>query len=271
MKRADILARLQPLAPIPTGIEARLRELPEVRAALFDIYGTLLISAAGEVLPDDDETALRGPGFPLPVRPLLPALREAIRREHARSPHPFPEIDIVALWAELIPGLENAETFALAADCALNPVWPMPSARAILTTLKESGLQLGLVSNAQRFTPFLLENLLGDSLSGLGFDPALCRYSWREGRAKPDSMLFASVRETLEDRGIRPEETLYIGNDVRNDIAPARACGFRTALFAGDARSLRWRGTSAENCGADLILTSLDQLAVCVSPLSSRR
>lgn len=238
----------------------RLKPLPGIRAVIFDIYGTLLISAAGDSV-GDDESALRKCGFPLPGTPLLPALRERIAREHARSGLPFPEVDIVALWHELLPDLDDPETFALAADCALHPVWPMPGAADAVVELERRGLELGIISNAQRHTPWLLERLLGGVAI---FDPALCRYSWEKRRAKPDPVLFESVRTELLQRNIGPHETLYIGNDVRNDIVPARACGFLTALFAGDARSLRPRNETQDSCGADLVLTHWDQLVPCL-------
>lgn len=260
MTREEIVARLQPLLPVPTGLTPRLRPLPGIRAVIFDIYGTLLISAAGDSV-GDDESALRTCGFPLPDSPLLPALRERIAREHARSGLPFPEIDIAALWSGLLPELDDPETFALAADCALHPVWPMPGAADAIVELERRGSALGIVSNAQRHTPWLLDRLLG----GAGrFDPALCRYSWEEGRAKPDPALFESVRAALRQRDIGPRETLFIGNDVRNDIGPARTCGFLTALFAGDSRSLRLRNATPDDCGADLVLTDWDQLGNCL-------
>jgi len=55
---------------------------------------------------------------------------------------------------------------------------------------------------------------------------------------------------------------LYVGNDVRNDVAPARSCGCRTALFAGDRRSLRERSDEPDCAGvrADVTLTALEQL-----------
>jgi putative hydrolase of the HAD superfamily len=47
-----------------------------------------------------------------------------------------------------------------------------------------------------------------------------------------------------------------------NDIYPAHKLGFQTALFAGDARSLRLRADDSRclNLSADLILTDLGQL-----------
>ena len=42
----------RPLEPVPTGVSPVLRELPAIRAVMFDIYGTLLISASGDIDAD---------------------------------------------------------------------------------------------------------------------------------------------------------------------------------------------------------------------------
>jgi putative hydrolase of the HAD superfamily len=57
-------------------------------------------------------------------------------------------------------------------------------------------------------------------------------------------------------------ETLYVGNDMLNDVWTASQCGLKTALFAGDKRSLRLREDDAR-CAAlqpDVIVTSLSQI-----------
>jgi putative hydrolase of the HAD superfamily len=207
------------------------------RAILFDIYGTLLSSDAGEIHPD-------------------PSLHEAIARAHAVSPHPHPEIDIREIHAALHPRLAppEIEALALAHERRTNPVAPMPGAADTLRRLAAAGLLLGLVSNAQFYTLPILEETLGATLTDLGIDPDLCGLSYRERRAKPDRHLFELLRTKLAHRRIAAAEVLYIGNDVRNDIAPARATGFRTALFAGDPNSLRLRGRSLTDTGADLSL-----------------
>ncbi|MEQ8837627.1 MAG: HAD family hydrolase, partial [Lacipirellulaceae bacterium] len=62
---------------------------------------------------------------------------------------------------------------------------------------------------------------------------------------------------------ITPAETLYVGNDMRNDIWPAAKVGFKTALFAGDERSLRLREDEPnrdQRPEPDAVVTELDQL-----------
>lgn len=213
------------------------------RAVLFDIYGTLLSSAAGELHPD-------------------PALRDLIAKAHTDSPHPFPEIDIREIHSALQPELapDEIEAFAIAHEERANPVTPMPGAAETLRHLAVKGIPLGLISNAQFYTVPILEEALGATLTELGIDPDLCCFSYIERRAKPDPFLFEIIREKLARRGIQPCEALYVGNDVRNDIDPARATGFRTALFAGDPASLRLRGRSFDDCGADQVIHDLREI-----------
>jgi putative hydrolase of the HAD superfamily len=220
-----------------------------LRAILFDVYGTLLKSTAGETHPN-------------------PAMRELIEKAHASSPHPFPEVDIREIHAALHPELSAAEIerLSMAHEHTVNPVSAMPGAAETLRQLSSSGLLLGLVSNAQFYTVPVMESCLGDSLANLGIDPELCVFSYLERRAKPDVHLFEIIRDRLLERGIRPEETLYVGNDVRNDIDPAKSCGFLTALFIGDDSSLRLRGRPLEESGASLVVASLGDLPKQILP-----
>jgi len=80
--------------------------------------------------------------------------------------------------------------------------------------------------------------------------------------------MFQVAAEDLSQREIRPSSVLYVGNDMLNDVFPASQVGFRTALFAGDERSLRLRAEDSQVDGlsADLILTDLTQLPDCLAP-----
>jgi putative hydrolase of the HAD superfamily len=100
---------------------------------------------------------------------------------------------------------------------------------------------LGLISNAQFFTPLLFDAFFGKSPEELGFDPRLLCYSFEAGEAKPSPALFKMAVDGLKSRGISPDAALFVGNDMLNDIYGAAAAGFKTARFAGDPRSLRLR------------------------------
>ena len=121
---------------------------------------------------------------------------------------------------------------------------------------------MGLVSNAQFFTPLLFEWFLGGDTADLGFDSELIILSYQLGCAKPSMALFETAARAVNAKGIATDAVLFVGNDVLNDIFPAKQVGFQTALFAGDARSLRLRAEDprCRNLKADLIVTDLGQL-----------
>ena len=120
----------------------------------------------------------------------------------------------------------------------------MPQAARCLSLLRERDVVLGLVSNAQFFTPELFPALFDEDARSLGFDPELEVYSYREGRAKPDPGLLAKAVDVLDRRGLERDRVLMVGNDRLKDVLPADRAGLRTALFAGDARSYRRSGSA---------------------------
>jgi len=252
-----IRERSRPLDPLPTEMEARLPELKDIRAVLFDIYGTLFVSAAGDIgvgLAIDGDRAFRAAmeAVGLPPKGGAALLTEAIEAEHARKRAlgiEYPEVDIVEIWKTVLERLAfsvSSATLCLLAleyELRVNPVWPMPGLAALLAGLRQKGLLLGVISNAQFFTPLLFPAFLDRSLDELGFSSDCCIFSWRVGEAKPSRRLFELAAARLRARGIGPQQVLYLGNDCLNDLWPAGQTGFRTGLFAGDARSLRLRET----------------------------
>jgi putative hydrolase of the HAD superfamily len=262
-----------PLDPQPTGLSPQLPALGGIRCVAFDIYGTLFVSASGDIGHSDAgarEETLREilashriePGGD---KPLTDRFADLIRADHERSRASgidFPEVEIRDIWKELLGDHPDSviESVAVAYENACNPVWPMPGALELLATLGKAGIALAIVSNAQFYTPCLFEGLMDRSLGDLGFEPDLSFFSYRFQRAKPSSWLYEQLRDALAARSIGCEETLYIGNDALNDVHPAARTGFRTALFAGDARSLRLRENHDDLLPPDAIVTELPQV-----------
>lgn len=285
-----MLKNRQPLEPIPTDVVAELQRLPSVRAIIFDIYGTLVISGSGDVGSADqtEQTshigeALSAIGISPPPEaiPPLKMLQDQIRQlnDGRRSETcPYPEVDILVAWREVLArcGLNVADDVAQIVRLAVeyesraNPTWPMPGARQLLARLKEADYPLGIVSNAQVFTLPLVEDLLegneGQSLAAGGFDLDLCFFSNRFRQAKPGPRLFDGLRDALARGGIEPGEAVYVGNDMLNDIWAASCAGLKTAWFAGDARSCRRREDDprCRSLRPDVVLTDLLQLLECV-------
>jgi len=287
---ALIHAHSYPLEPRPTGVEPRLEPLNgaalnDVRAVLFDVYGTLVISGSGDVgthAAEDRSAAFNAAldAAELPTgfdgRAGVAALKRAIERSHAAARAQgvdSPEVEIRSIWRDVFADLDDPapddshlERFAVEYECRTNPTWTMPHAADVLRELKDRGLLLGIVSNAQFFTPHLFPAHLGDTLDGFGFDPEVQSWSYAHLRAKPGTFLYEYAADRLKDRGIAPRQVLYVGNDLLNDCTPAQAVGFRTALFAGDKRSLRLRegDERVAETRPTITVTDLRQLLECV-------
>ena len=269
---------IYPLMPIPTGeTPTGLSKIRRVKAMLFDVYGTLLISDSGSMgshdMGSDRQRVLTGLlrryGIERTPEELMDAMRRAIENDHDRLRQEgidYPEVDIVRVWQTVLGTGDRTwvKTFALEYEMVVNPVYPMPGLADLLSACRKRGLLMGIISNAQFYTQLLLEHLLGTSLDMCGFDPQLTFFSYRFGFAKPSCFMFELGAEILFHRGISPTSVLYVGNDMRSDILPARTIGFQTALFAGDRRSLRRREDDAccRHLAPDMIITDLRQLIV---------
>jgi putative hydrolase of the HAD superfamily len=249
----------EPPPALPADMEAlvyspeRAGTIPGIRAVLFDIYGTLLTSAAGEIgvseyMRGSPDALAQELGGKFTGEELKEYFRSAVTRLHEErySTTSYPEIRVEAIWEEFLrrePGTVGIgpEELALRYELAVHPAFPMPGALETITALKAAGFTLGIISNAQFFTPILFDAFFGTPLEGLGFEPGLSVYSYEVGEAKPSPALFARALSGLSALNIPPASCVFVGNDMRNDIFPAAAAGFKTLLFAGDGRSLRLR------------------------------
>lgn len=281
----EALRRLAtPLEPIPTTQTSRIGSLEDIRAVMFDIYGTLFISGSGDI--GISRQAARGEAFQTALESLGCRLRidaqqgvnlllAEIETRHQAARQKgieYPEVDIVDVWRSVIDHLvrqraligqvSDDRLLAVEYEARTNPTWPMPGVRRCIQQLARAGLLLGIVSNAQFFTPLLFPALLEKSVDQWGFDPALQTYSYQWGQAKPGEFLYRRAAAELSQRGISPHQVVYVGNDLLNDVWPAGKVGFRTVLFAGDARSLRLRRDDPRTKGVepDAVLTRLTDL-----------
>jgi len=253
---ARIRELCRPMAPRPTGVESRLCSLEGIRAVLFDVYGTLVISGAGEIgsamatgSVDALSAALAATG--LSSRPgeaaeqgtaLLFGAIEQAHEARRREGIVYPEVDICRIWSVVLAELgrnglasgeasaEDVRRLAVEYEFRANPVWrPMPGLDEALEFLRGCGVRLGIVSNAQFFTPLMLEALLGRGVAGSGFVEGLCCWSYKVLEAKPSKRLFEIVLATLAaPRG-------------RNRMSDGAVCGGRTVVAIAGRRGGGWR------------------------------
>ncbi len=272
--KSPIMEHVTRLLPIPTSLEPRIEANTNFKSLLFDIYGTLFISGSGDIgitrkkiqTSPDLKKLLKSYHISFEVEYLLERFHAAIEAKHQqmrKNGIEFPEVQIDSIWSEVL-NISDSETirkFAIEYEMIMNPVFPMPGLENLLSACRNKGIIIGIISNAQFYTPLLFDSYLDLSVEQLGFQSDLTLFSYQSGFAKPSIDLFITARERLLKMGIRETEILYLGNDMLNDIFPAKAAGLQTALFAGDLRSLRLRADHPEcKIKPDLVITELQQL-----------
>ena len=278
------------LEPISTGVQPRLEPIAGIKAVIFDIYGTLVISASGDVgsadpghhgkslaqatvavgLPRVDDADAASNLF----RELI-GNQQQIARERGTA---YPEVNILSVWRdfcgrrfphESVP-TKTLRRLAIEFEIRMNPCCEMPGATATLQSIQQSGRHLGIVSNAQFYTLEMLDGIFARSLNELGFSQDLSFFSYRFGASKPGPEMFDGLLAALSRVGLSADEAIYVGNDMLNDVYGAQQAGLKTALFAGDQRSLRLRETSDLAAGStpDVVITELEQLQIVLGEKS---
>ena len=254
-----------PLVPQPPLLPPKWEalcyaKLEGMKAVLFDVYGTLFCSAVGDISLAAKETgekndaleALAGE-YGLAGMEMRSFFRKQVAAIHSSlsAQTQWPEVKVEEIWTEFLRQQGVAENsllrgepgreLALRYELAVNPVYPMPGAFKTIVGLREKGVILGIISNAQFFTPLLFEAFFGEPTEKLGFDPHLVIWSFEHGRAKPSPQLFQTAAERLRAIGVTAEQCAFAGNDMLSDMYGAVNAGFKGVLFAGDSRSLRLR------------------------------
>lgn len=277
-----------PMSPLTSDVSPRLSKLDDIRAVIFDVYGTLLISGSGDVGSADESS--RGERitnafktvFPDADSAAIPTIEDlhtqirSVNEARKSDSCPKPEVDIVDIWRRTLCATGNQQLasdtgkvvqLATLCESLANPTWPMPGAKELLGQLAEREIAMGIVSNAQIFTVRLMQDLLSGQLEDNGFDTNLCIFSNRFRQAKPGPRLFSVLCSALSRRGIEPEQAVYVGNDMLNDTWAAKQAGLKTAWFVGDRRSCRPRAdeTRCKGLLADVVISDLMQLLECVS------
>lgn len=284
------------LQPIPTRVKPRLDKIDGIRAIIFDIYGTLVVSASGdieqiELSQQNMRTALKEADYLLSekdpqkgnqvVTDLLQKFLEFLQKHQQQLREggaPFPEADIRQVWDEWLQyaldkrylttnGASDITRLTFVFEMLSNKIHPMPDMLEVLHYFHDRKYPMGIVSNAQFYTPVMMNYFIDGQARNTEslplFNDDITQFSYSLRKAKPDRTLFAPVLKALkENYGIAPHEFVFVGNDMYNDIYPAQDLGMKTVFFAGDERALRLREDKAEvnNVRPDAVITELMQL-----------
>lgn len=117
-----------------------------------------------------------------------------------------------------------------------------------LAALKRLGLKLGILTNTFIHSSALERHLR--QLAILDFF-SVKLYSYQFGYRKPDVRIFKVAAERM---GERPEETIFVGDRIGNDIKPALRAGMRAvvkAAYTNDGRAVP-AGVLKINCLSEL-------------------
>lgn len=282
-----ISLHLTPIERIPSGIKPQISPLRGIKGIIFDIYGTIFVSGSGDIGISNKTKrnqffcdALKTAGIVINNDTACETgldyfyQRIAFHHNHSRKNGiPNPEVNIFEIWAETLHELSSNDMIgkvlsrieilkiAVLFEIFSNPVSLMPGISKFLLYLKQNGIPAGIVSNAQFYTPLMFEVLFKQDMGDIGFCSDLIYFSYVTKNAKPSLFMFEKLKKQLyTEYDLSSRNILYIGNDMLNDISTASKCGFRTALFAGDLRSLRLREDIVQNVVPDVIITEFEQL-----------
>lgn len=123
-----------------------------------------------------------------------------------------------------------------------------PEVLDVLHGLRVMGLRLGLVSNVA-----LLPDLMQADLDALGIGPLLDTVSFSSGVGyrKPDPRIF---RATLDRLGVQPEDAVFVGDRLYDDIQGAQAVGLRAV------QTRQFRAEEDLDVRPDAVIEHLEEL-----------
>jgi len=224
-----------------------------IKAVIYDIYGTIINQEVGDLENSlsKKEKLLKSfsrlkDKYNLSVSPeklygLFTAFIGQDHKEKKKQGKKFPEVKIEEIWRKILDtiGKEYDKGFLFEIAHQHNNFTGSKrlykKAAKTLKQLKQKGIKIGIISNAQFYTEIDLTELLKekidiDSMYDI-FDRNLVFYSFKLGVSKPNPKAFRLLKKELEKKGITPQETIYVGNDTLKDIETANKNGFKSCLF----------------------------------------
>ena len=152
----NLLADLTPLQPVETGVAPVFSHDPEIKAVVFDIYGTLLVSSSGDIDEAEISSDILYKAFEAAsitisngsdevLSAILEDFNNTVRISHdaaKKNAIPYPEIDVLTIWKIVLIHARRKKmvNYSDDADISLmtcvfeflsNQVYPMPGMKNI--------------------------------------------------------------------------------------------------------------------------------------------
>jgi FMN phosphatase YigB (HAD superfamily) len=270
-----------PAPPQAAAVKARpyVQRMPQIRAVLWNVYGTLLAIPQGELLFEHPQPFImsnaldktiqefkmwrsmsRKPGQPSDY---LESIYKQILMEQRTlvgdgAAERLPEVCSDRVWEAIVKRLlqkdyqfdavrlgslnEFSRKVAYFFHASLQGTACYPGASVAMGYVHHVELTQGLLADGQCFTTVQLQRGL-NAQEGPQLEDVLAEglvvLSCDIGARKPSDRLFRQALNVLSDQGISADEVLHIGSRIQQDILPAKRMGMRTGLFAGDKVSLQ--------------------------------
>ena len=149
-------------------------------------------------------------------------------------------------------------TSAYADSFFVHPPPPHPDASSVLQAVKERGYPIGLISNTG-MTPGTTFRTYLEQIGILEFFDVLT-FSDEVRLAKPAKEIFQCTTDAL---GISPEQTIHVGDHLKNDVKGAKQAGLKVIWIEGFDD-----GEVDSNQPPDAIVPSLGQVVPALDSLA---
>ncbi len=212
----------------------------ELRAVVFDLYGTLIEIGRARFHKGIPRALAVG------YRPWMELVRHRLLTTAFDDTQDL--IEFVLDELSVRPGPAARQTAVELLDEELQSVAIAPGALSLLAFLKNRGYKLGLISN--------LSSPHRQPVKELGlsdyFD-ATC-FSCDEGIKKPTPEIYSRLCERLN---VTPDQCLMVGDSLKNDVEASTALGMRALLVGNSAAGIRtvetvteigWMALDVEEC-----------------------
>lgn len=192
-----------------------------IKLIIFDLWETLAYKNVEYSATKKINDAIRNKGIRISLEETRKIFERATQLKRWRKKENAYSELCRALGIE--PTQKNISLFRKIRDHAESRTRVYKHTTKMLKSLKNQGYKLALLSNSSTFMIHELKKR-SDILKYFHYKI----FSYNIGTIKPDPKMF---KEALKRAGCRPEESLMIGDNPKDDIVPARKLGINTIRF----------------------------------------
>lgn len=219
-----------------------------IKGLLFDLNGTVIDIYTSE---SDDQIYRTVSNFldyyriKISPQTLKEEYFNGIRRQKKESAEEFPEFDVVKLFREIITSYSSPESLSVEPETAALLFraagrYKLEPYDGVVSTLKQlsESYSLAAVSDGQPIWAI-------PELHSAGLDQffKFTVVSGDYGFRKPDRRMYEMA---LTNMGLRPEEVIFIGNDMYRDVYGAHDIGMKTVFFRSNQGEQNFCGADAD-------------------------